>query len=129
MLIDRALAASVDFLEIDGTGRTPAQVPIPGDTGPEEKSTVSDELELVASVRVPTPRYRSVLESASSLARQMGHAHVGVEHLFLAIIRDPHAIPTIQLAAVTDITEVENRILGVMNSESYYTTAPPPAGE
>jgi ATP-dependent Clp protease ATP-binding subunit ClpA len=29
-----------------------------------------------------------VLENSTEVARQMGHSYVGVEHLFLAIIRD-----------------------------------------
>ena len=36
----------------------------------------------------PTPRYRRVLENSAEVARGMGHSYVGVEHLFLAIIRD-----------------------------------------
>jgi ATP-dependent Clp protease ATP-binding subunit ClpA len=77
-----------------------------------------------ASAPVPTPRCQDSLNAAADLARQMGHSHLGVEHLFLAIIRDPDAIPTGQLAAVTDIAVVEDKILAVMNSELYYTTAP-----
>ncbi len=79
-----------------------------------------------ASTPVPTPRCQDILNSAADLALQMGHSHLGVEHLFLAIIRDPDAIPTGQLAAVADIPGIENRILAVMNSELYYTTAPAP---
>lgn len=36
----------------------------------------------------PTPRYQRVLENSAEMAREMGQSYVGVEHLFLAIIRD-----------------------------------------
>ncbi|AYY13274.1 hypothetical protein EF847_11775 [Actinobacteria bacterium YIM 96077] len=41
---------------------------------------------------VGTPRYRATLEAAESVSREMGHGHVGVEHLFLAMIQDPRSI-------------------------------------
>jgi hypothetical protein len=58
----------------------------------------------------------------------MQHSHIGVEHLFLAIIRDPDAIPTQVLASHVSIEEVETRLLDLMNSVSYRTPAPPPPG-
>jgi ATP-dependent Clp protease ATP-binding subunit ClpA len=70
---------------------------------------------------VPTPRFRQVLGSAGEIARSMGHAYVGVEHLFLAILRDPHAVPTQALMAVADIGEAERRLLAIMSSASYRT--------
>lgn len=70
---------------------------------------------------IPTPRYAAVLSNAAQLARQLGHQHVGVEHLFLAIIQDPHAIPTQILAQIVDLPGVEGRLLGVMGSSAYST--------
>jgi ATP-dependent Clp protease ATP-binding subunit ClpC len=70
---------------------------------------------------IPTPRYAEVLSNAAQLARQLGHQHVGVEHLFLAIIQDPHAIPTQVLAQIADLPEIEERLLGVMGSSAYST--------
>ena len=46
----------------------------------------------------PTPRYRRMLENSVGVAREMGNSYVGVEHLFLAIIRDRDAVPTQALA-------------------------------
>ena len=40
----------------------------------------------------PTPRYRQVLDVSAKLARELGHSHIGVEHLFLAIVRDRAAV-------------------------------------
>jgi hypothetical protein len=42
----------------------------------------------------PTPRYRKVVDGSAGVARGMGHSYVGVEHLFLAIIRERGAVPT-----------------------------------
>jgi ATP-dependent Clp protease ATP-binding subunit ClpC len=70
---------------------------------------------------VPTPRYRSVLGAAEEAAREMSHGYVGVEHLFLAIIRDRHAVPTQVLATMADLDDVESALLGLMNSNGYKT--------
>jgi ATP-dependent Clp protease ATP-binding subunit ClpC len=55
----------------------------------------------------PTPRYFQILDASTELARRMGHSYVGVEHLFLAIIRDRAAVPTQVLASLTDLERVE----------------------
>ena len=41
------------------------------------------------------------------LARELGHSHIGVEHLFLAIVRDRAAVPAQVLARMTDLDRVE----------------------
>ncbi|MCW2929334.1 MAG: hypothetical protein JWM19_296 [Actinomycetia bacterium] len=56
----------------------------------------------------------------------MRHSHVGVEHLFLAIINDRDAIPTQQLASIVDLEAVEAKLRTLMSSASYDTTAPAP---
>lgn len=53
------------------------------------------------------------------LARAMNHTHLGVEHLFLAIARDPAAVPTQVLAVSVD--EVEASLLALMTSLGYAT--------
>jgi ATP-dependent Clp protease ATP-binding subunit ClpA len=73
---------------------------------------------------VPTPRYLSIVGASFEVARTMGHSYVGVEHLFLAMIRDRHAIPTQVLAAMMDLNAVESALLDLMNSEGYRTGAP-----
>ena len=69
----------------------------------------------------PTPRYEAVLAGGSRLAREFGDQHVGVEHLFLAIIQDRDAIPTQVLAKIVELPEIEERLLGIMRSSSYST--------
>jgi ATP-dependent Clp protease ATP-binding subunit ClpA len=73
----------------------------------------------------PTPRYRRLLESAGRLAREMGHAHVGAEHLLLAMVKDRDAVPTQVLAAITNLDQVEARLREVIASDSY--AGEPPA--
>lgn len=53
----------------------------------------------------------------------MSHSYVGVEHLFLAMIRDRAAVPTQVLARMVDLAAVEAALLDLMNSESYNTTS------
>ncbi len=67
----------------------------------------------------PTPRYRQVLDAAAKLAREMGHSYVGVEHLFLAIVRDRAAVPTQMLARITDLEHVEASVREEMASDAY----------
>jgi ATP-dependent Clp protease ATP-binding subunit ClpC len=70
---------------------------------------------------VPTPRFRRIVGSADEIARSMGHTYVGVEHLFLAILRDPDAVPTQALAQVADTGEAERHLLAIMSSAEYRT--------
>jgi ATP-dependent Clp protease ATP-binding subunit ClpA len=77
----------------------------------------------------PTPRYSAILASAVRLARELGHKYVGAEHLFLAVIRDPRAIPTQVLAETTNLPGIEERLLSIMGSSGYSTggsTGPDP---
>jgi ATP-dependent Clp protease ATP-binding subunit ClpA len=72
-----------------------------------------------SAARVHTPRYYSVLGATEDVARGMSHRHVGVEHLFLAIIHDRHAVPTQVLGAMVDLDAVESALVSLMNSDGY----------
>ncbi len=74
----------------------------------------------------PTPRYFKILDASTELARRMGHSYVGVEHLFLAIIRDRAAVPTQVLAGLIDLERVEASLRDEMASYAY--NGDPPAG-
>ena len=74
----------------------------------------------------PTPRYRQVLDVSAELARELGHSYTGVEHLFLAIVRDRAAVPTQVLARITDLDRVEASVREELASPGY--TGEPPAG-
>jgi ATP-dependent Clp protease ATP-binding subunit ClpC len=72
----------------------------------------------------PTPRYRRVLANSTKVARDMGHSYVGVEHLFLAIIRDRDSVPTQVLAQHLDLDQVEAGLVQEMASPGYAGQAP-----
>jgi ATP-dependent Clp protease ATP-binding subunit ClpA len=72
----------------------------------------------------PTPRYQRVLESSAGIAHAMGHSHLGVEHLFLAIIQDKRTVPTQVLSHLTDLAQVETSLRETMASPEY-NGAPP----
>lgn len=66
-----------------------------------------------------TPRYLMVMQAAHQLARAMGHAHLGTEHVFLATIRDPRAVPTQILGEFVDVAAVDRRLNSLMTSGGY----------
>ena len=68
-----------------------------------------------------TPRCQRVLDDAAERAREMNHGYIGVEHLFLAIIRDIQAVPTQVLDDISDLSRLESRLLEVMHSVAYST--------
>jgi ATP-dependent Clp protease ATP-binding subunit ClpA len=62
----------------------------------------------------PTPRYRQVVEVTAKMARDLGHEYVGTEHLFLAILADPDAVPTQVMADLIELAVVAARVRDVM---------------
>ena len=72
---------------------------------------------------VPTPRYRQIVAAASTIAAERGHTYVGVEHLFLAILGDPLAVPTQVLARRVDLAQAEADLRAVMESDTYKTSS------
>jgi ATP-dependent Clp protease ATP-binding subunit ClpA len=41
-----------------------------------------------------SPRYERIVAASRQIAWDLGHDYVGVEHLFLAVVQDPAAVPT-----------------------------------
>jgi ATP-dependent Clp protease ATP-binding subunit ClpA len=72
----------------------------------------------------PTPRYKRTLENSVGVAREMGHSYVGVEHLFLAIIRERDAVPTQALAKLVALNRIEASLLEEIASSGYAGQAP-----
>jgi ATP-dependent Clp protease ATP-binding subunit ClpA len=68
---------------------------------------------------VPTPRYRRILRDAEEIARGLSHGYVGVEHLFLAVIRDRDAVPTQVLSESADLGQLETALLALLDSDGY----------
>jgi len=65
-----------------------------------------------------------MLENSVGVAREMGKSYVGVEHLFLAILRDRDAVPTQALARLIDLDQLEAGLLEEMASPGYAGQAP-----
>jgi ATP-dependent Clp protease ATP-binding subunit ClpA len=72
----------------------------------------------------PTPRYSRVVDASAGVARETGHSYIGVEHLFLAMIRNRSAVPTQVLARTMDLDQVEASLLDVMASPGYQGEPP-----
>lgn len=85
-----------------------------------------DERMTTRTQPVPTPRFGQILAASTSIAIERGDRHVGVEHMFLAIIRDRAAVPTQVLGRFTDLNQVDDELRVLMASEGYRTSAPPP---
>jgi ATP-dependent Clp protease ATP-binding subunit ClpA len=49
-------------------------------------------------------------------ARDLGDSYIGVEHAFLAIIRDRASLPSVALAGLADLGEVEAAVLAAKNA-------------
>jgi ATP-dependent Clp protease ATP-binding subunit ClpC len=64
----------------------------------------------------PTPRYTQVISSAAKIAHDMGHDHLGVEHLFLAILRDGNSLPAKVLSEELDLSELDQKVLNQMRA-------------
>jgi ATP-dependent Clp protease ATP-binding subunit ClpC len=84
----------------------------------------------MADAPIPTPRYERVVNAAASIAVDLGHSHLGVEHLFVAIARDQRALPT-QLAkmAGVDLQLLAHKIIETMKSDQYNSRPPRAADE
>ncbi len=68
---------------------------------------------------VPTPRCRRIVDTAAQIARADGRPYAGVEHLFLAPIRDLDAVPTQVLAGHVSLPELEGDLPDLMSSPGY----------
>ncbi|WP_373569314.1 Clp protease N-terminal domain-containing protein [Streptomyces sp. FXY-T5] len=72
-----------------------------------------------------TPRLYKVLGAAEALAQSLGHQHVGVEHVFLAIVRDVEAVPTQVLEEIVPARTVSEVLEACIRSPEYLGNADP----
>ncbi|QIS01007.1 hypothetical protein F5X71_00480 [Nocardia brasiliensis] len=65
-----------------------------------------------------TEDYHAVLASAAQLARDRADGYVSVEHLVLAVLSDPDAIPTFELQyrMGVDVEEFANRLVKFLDA-------------
>ncbi|TMD14408.1 MAG: hypothetical protein E6J00_05635 [Chloroflexi bacterium] len=75
-----------------------------------------------------TARMRIALLAGLEAARQSGQKHVGTEHVFLAILLDPHSIPSQMLNDIGVRDQLVKQIEALLASKSYNAPAEPEGG-
>jgi hypothetical protein len=77
----------------------------------------------MTTVEFPVPlteRAEEVLAAAAAQARAVGaNGFIGVEHIFLAIMGDPDAVPTQVVERLGYRDRVLEELLELLNSETY----------
>src|ERR1700733_14339032 len=68
----------------------------------QQRHSVRLSVGLDATFERFTPRARSVVSSAESVAREWGHSYIGTEHLLLALYREPEGVAA-QILAESDL--------------------------
>ena len=66
-----------------------------------------------------TPRYDRIVAASRQIAWDLGHSYVGVEHLFLAIVQDPDAVPTQILRRFLPPGQVGAAVRDLITSEGW----------
>ena len=66
-----------------------------------------------------TPRYDRIMAASRQVAWDPGHTYVGVEHLFLAIVQDPNAVPTQVLSRFVPPGQVGAAVRDLITSEGW----------
>jgi len=66
-----------------------------------------------------TPRYDRIIANSRQIAWDLGHNYVGVEHLFLAIVDDPDAVPTQVLSRFVDPAHAGGAVRDLITSEGW----------
>jgi ATP-dependent Clp protease ATP-binding subunit ClpA len=66
-----------------------------------------------------TPRYDRIVAASRQIAWDLGHTYIGVEHLFLAIVEDPDAMPTQVLSRFVPPTQVGAAVRDLITSEGW----------
>ena len=66
-----------------------------------------------------TPAFKTVIESAIDLARELRHPYVGTEHMILGLLRDPQTAPAKILAGhgVT-FDRAKDVVIGIISSNA-----------
>jgi ATP-dependent Clp protease ATP-binding subunit ClpA len=66
-----------------------------------------------------TPRYDRIVAASRQLAWDLGHNYVGVEHLFLAMVQDPDAVPAQVLSRFVPPAQVGAAVRDLITSEGW----------
>ncbi len=71
------------------------------------------------SLNALTARMQTALLVAQETAHRFGHKHVGTEHVFLAILLDPHSIPSNMVNDIGVREQVIKEIETMLASDAY----------
>ncbi|HEU4399888.1 MAG TPA: Clp protease N-terminal domain-containing protein [Actinomycetota bacterium] len=66
-----------------------------------------------------SPRYDRIVATSRQIAWDLAHSYVGVEHLFLAIVDDPDAVPTQVLSRFVDPAQVGAAVRDLITSDDW----------
>jgi ATP-dependent Clp protease ATP-binding subunit ClpA len=66
-----------------------------------------------------TPRLQEIMRKASTLLDDMNQDTIGVEHVMMAILDDPRAIPTQVLARFVEPARMQRELRFLVASEEY----------
>ena len=66
-----------------------------------------------------TPRLQDILKNATAMLVESNRDTVGTEHVMLAILDDPRAIPTQVLARFVEPAEVREALRAIVDSDEY----------
>ena len=66
-----------------------------------------------------SPRYDRIVAASRQIAWDLGHSYVGVEHLFLAIVQDPDAVPTQVLSRFVTRAQVGAAVRDLITSDGW----------
>lgn len=68
-----------------------------------------------------TPRAARCLKHAEDIAQELGHSHIGTEHLILGLLREPGGIAAQVLENLGVKQQLGEEIVRIIDSESYRT--------
>ena len=66
-----------------------------------------------------TPRLQEIIRNASTLLTDVNEDIIGVEHVMMAILDDPRAIPTQVLAKFVEPARVQRELRSLVASDGY----------
>lgn len=76
-----------------------------------------------------TPRTARILETAERRASDLGHDHIGTEHLLIAMLEEHGGVVTAALEEFVDLETLRSRVLAIVQSDAYKTSSPLPGME
>jgi ATP-dependent Clp protease ATP-binding subunit ClpA len=66
-----------------------------------------------------TPRLRDVMDNASEILEECNNQTIGVEHVMIAILDDPRAIPTQVLGQFVEPARIRQALREFLDSNGY----------